>query len=491
MEQNVLTTGDRSGGRPAVLKPVVRRRMEQIRRYLWVVVALTVLAVGAAAYSALVADAGYTAKSALVVSSPGRSPEQDAVLAVGYATLFNDPATIARLRAVKAIPDTVDFEAITAAASPIVTVAATAGSPQAAQEAAQMMAEAFRDDMNSVRKQEADATVADLQRQIGEMRARPGPGGALDPAIGALQESINNVQYYSTTNQLQDLQMRVGVVQNSSKTALKLLLGLIGGLIAGGLSAFALAALSNRLTSAADVREKTGIQPLAELPGRGSGKDGLREERLRTLANVINARSTSSPLVIAVTDTRGVRGAQQVAEALSIILAQQGRRTVLVLSDTDTDIEPPGSAGFNDALRDNRMIRALLRPGEVEALSILTAGSPDVDRHVLLTRQRLEAVLEQLRLSADVIIVAAPSISETPDAAQLICAAADSTVLVISKRVSLAEDVLAPIDALSALGAEVAGAVLLDDKESGLRPVPIRTGSAARHRSWIADPVKA
>ena len=489
MEQNVLTTGGRPSGPPAVFKAVVRRRFEQLRRYLWVVVVATMLAVAAAAYSTFSAGPTYSAKSALVVSSPGRTPEQDAVLAIGYATLFNDPVTIDRLRAAKAIPEDVGLEAQTAAASPIVTIEATADSPEAAQDTAQVIAEAFRDDMNSVRKQEADATVADLQRQIDELRGRPGPGDVVDPAIGALQQSIDNVQYYSTTDQLRDLQMRVGAVRNSRHTALKLLLGLIGGLLAGVLSAFALAALSNRLTSLADVREKTGVEPLADLPGSGPRQSGLREERVRTLFNTLNARSVSFPLVLAVTDTRGTRGAQQVAEELAALSAQQGRRTVLVLTDPAIDTESAGGAGFNDVLRDSRVLGALLRRGAVDALSILTPGSADGDGHLLLTRQRLNAVLEQLRVGADVVIFAAPSITETAQA-QIICAAADMTVLVISKSVSRVDDVVAADRRLAAVGATVAGAVLLGDKASGLRPIPTRTGSAAWQQSRAAEALK-
>lgn len=489
MEQGILTTGDRTVGGPAVLRTVVNRRVEKLRRYLWVVVAVTMLVVAGAAYSAFSTGPTYSAKSALVVSSPGRTPEQDAVLAVGYAMLFNDPVNLERLRAAKAIPEDVGLEAKTAAASPIVTVEATADSPKAAQDTAQLIAETFRDDMNAARKQEADATVADLQRQIDEFRARPGPGGVVDPAIGALQESIANVQYYSTTDQLRDLQMKVGAVRNSRNAALKLLLGLTGGVLAGVLFAFALAALSNRLRSAADVREKTGMDPLVELPGGASRTSGKREERLRALFNGLNARSVSSPLVLAVTDPSGAGGARQVAEALAVFSAQQGRRTTLVLTDLGIDTEPPGAAGFNDALRDSRMVGALLQRGAVDALSILTPGSADEDGHVPLTRQRLDAVLEQLRVGADVVILAAPSITENAQA-QIVCAAADMTVLVISKSVSRVDDVVAAGKTLAAVGATVAGSVLFGDKPSGRRPTPARTGAAARHRPWPAEAVK-
>jgi capsular polysaccharide biosynthesis protein len=486
----ILTKDDRPRGAPAVLNTVVRQRLEQLRRYLWVVVVVMMSAVAAMAYSLFSAGDSYSAKSALVVSSPGRVPEDDAVLAVGYALLFNDPAIIERLRTARAISDDLDFEASTAAGSPIVTVTATAATPDTAQEAAQVMAEAFRDDMNAARQQESDAIVADLQRQIDELRSRPGPEGLADPAIGPLKESIANVQFYSTTNQLRDLQLRVGVVKNSPRTAVKLLLALIGGLLFGTLCAFALATLSNRLRSPSDVREKTGIEPLVELPRSRSENGELREERLRTLANALNARRTSSPLVLAVTDTRGVHGAQHVAEALAVLSAEQGSRTVLVLTDAEADVESSCGIGPIDALGDRRILGTLLKYGGVDGPIILKAGYADWDGLAPLNPQRLESILGQLRADADLVILAAPSIADKSQA-QIICAAADLTLLVIAKRVSRTGDVVSADETLAAVGATVAGAVLLDDNVAGTSQVPMRApGQSARHRSWVTETVE-
>jgi capsular polysaccharide biosynthesis protein len=150
-----------------------------LRRYLWVVVVVMMSAVAAMAYSLFSAGDSYSAKSALVVSSPGRVPEDDAVLAVGYALLFNDPAIIERLRTARAISDDLDFEASTAAGSPIVTVTATAATPDTAQEAAQVMAEAFRDDMNAARQQDLRGSLirpsAHLRRASPTSSSTPPP----------------------------------------------------------------------------------------------------------------------------------------------------------------------------------------------------------------------------------------------------------------------------------------------------------------------------
>ena len=155
------------------------RRIEQIRRRWWVVLLVAVVAVLAAALPLLNAHPTYAAKSALVMSSPGRTPEQDAMMAVAYSTLFNEPATIERLRSTIKIPEEVTFEAQTVNASPILTIMATTGDPGVAQDAAQKMAEAFRDDINSVRESAREDTIAGLERQQDELRdqlsAQPPP----------------------------------------------------------------------------------------------------------------------------------------------------------------------------------------------------------------------------------------------------------------------------------------------------------------------------
>ena len=86
------------------------------------------------------------------------------------------------------------------------------------------------------------------------------------------------------------------------------------------------------------------------MPNGGSIESArLREDRLRTLANIVSLQDLPKSTVIAVTDSRGVRGARDLAEALARSSAQQGYRTVLVYADNDAT-RPAGGAGFNDAL---------------------------------------------------------------------------------------------------------------------------------------------
>ena len=177
--------------------------------------------------------------------------------------------------------------------------------------------------------------------------------------------------------------------------------------------------------------------------------------------------------VIALTDSRGGRGARDIAEALAELSAQQGGRTVLIYADNDAS-PPAAGAGFNDALADSGLVHEVLKDGDVESLKILPAGSILADRYSLVTRERIVAVLDELRTDADTIIVAAPSIAETTDA-QLVCAAADVTILVVTRGSSRAGDVTSAAETLAKAHAVLLGAVLIDSAnrkhlEPAIRP---------------------
>jgi len=433
------------------------RRIEQIQKRWWVVVTVAVLALFAAVASSVHAHPTYVGKSILALA--GRTPDQDAVMMLGYLALFRDPATIPRLRTTTTIPEDVTFEARTAAASPILTIEATANDPKTAQDAAEAMAKAFSDDINAVQKAGIENDVAELERQLSEI-PRLDPNGATSPYYASLQERIDSARS-NLADQLLGLQARAGVTENAPNIVFTLVKGAAGGLVFGILAALGLAALSTRLTNAADLRDKTGVEPLVEMPDSGSDKlDRLRQDRLRTLANLVSLEELPKPTVIALTNSRGTRGARDIAKALAVLSAQRGDRTVLIYADNDPS-QQAGGAGFNDALADRSLVHEVLKDGDVKSLKILPAGSTLVDRYSLATRDRIVAVLDELRLDTDTIIVAAPSIADATDA-QLVCAAADATILVVTRGSSRASNVTSAAEALAKAHAVLLGAVLID-----------------------------
>jgi Mrp family chromosome partitioning ATPase len=264
----------------------------------------------------------------------------------------------------------------------------------------------------------------------------------------------------NSTNKLQVLQLRAGVTKLAPNIVLQLGLRGAAGLLLGILAALGLAASSTRLASSADVLDKTGIEPLIEVPVAGSMEQNrLREDRLRTLANIVSLQDLPKSTVVAVTDCRGARGARDLAEALARLSAQQGYRTVLVYADNDASQQTQG-AGFNDALADSSLVDSVLQHGAVESLKIVSSGSVVADRYSLMTRERIVAVFDELRMAADTIVVAAPTLTDSIDS-QPVCAAADLTMLVIGRRSSLANDVTSAVEALTNAHAVLLGTVLM------------------------------
>ncbi|KGI70055.1 hypothetical protein EU78_24335 [Mycolicibacterium rufum] len=420
--------------------------------------------------SGLQAHTTYVGKSTLVVASPNRLTDQDAVIVQGYVQLFNDEAVNARLAAKSQLPLGVEVQAATAASSPILSVDATASDPRVAQDAAEKMAGAFRNDINSMQQARLNDSIKAAERRLAQVTANGTPE---DPAeAAALQNQIMEMSV-DRTNELQVLQPRAGVTEVSPQTGLQIALGAIGGLALGILAALALATVSTRLKNLDDIREKTPVEPLVEIPAGGHvhGRE-RRQERVRTLANLVSLEDLPKNTAVVVVNCSGTRAPSPLAGELAGFWARQGYRTVLVGADPRgwCDAESPG---FLEALDDSTLVHSLLRDSDIESLKILPGGRTDGSDWRRITRERVAAVLDEIRTVADVIVMMAPPVTASADA-QLICAAADLTILAVVKNVTRAGDVTAAAGSLSKAHADVFGAVLIDvaDAEPAPRPVP-------------------
>ena len=69
-----------------------RSVVSQVLRYWWVVAIIVALCIAGAIMATTRVPTTYTGRASLIVSSPNRSPDQDAVLVQGYVDYFNDGA---------------------------------------------------------------------------------------------------------------------------------------------------------------------------------------------------------------------------------------------------------------------------------------------------------------------------------------------------------------------------------------------------------------
>lgn len=449
------------------MKDSLKHHIGEIWKRRWLVIAIVAVAVTVSTLSALHQPVTYTARSILILSSSGRSPDQDAVMAAGFAQILNDEATINRLEAKAAIPPGVTFATRTAASSPVLIIEATAEDPDVAQDSAVSMAQAFRQDVNGIRQSGTADAIADLTAQLDQARAQSGPDGAMNPQVGVLQERINAMRFDST-NQLQDLQPRAGISVSAPSIRQNIAYGVFGGTILGVLAALCVAALSTRLNDVADVRTKTAVEPLAAIPGSTHTKDRtLRNERIRILANKIVFDRLPKSTVVALSAVGRPDVAGELAAELAEIWSKQRLRTVLV--DTtgvpalgSEVMSPCGAAGKRPT------ISAVGQAGPADYLTVVSSGNLDGDLPLRATRERIDALLDELRGEADIVVLAAPAVSDEAAESQLLCAAADLTVLVLERGAVHAPDVDAARDALVKAHADVLGAVLVE-KPAGKR----------------------
>ena len=302
------------------------------------------------------------------------------------------------------------------------------------------MPQTFSEDINSVRQQGTEKAIVDLQRQMNDLRAQPQPIGIVDPQLGAMQERLDAMKS-DTTDQLTELQLRAGVTEVAPVVGFNVAAGIFGGLLVGVFGAIGLASLSTKLRTADDLLHKTGFEPLAEVPAAGSvDLVGLRDERIRALANTISLQDLSKSPVIALTDCGHARAAFDLAQGLAELSARQGLQTVLVRVDAAG--ADSAEKGLADALADTSLVPALLQAGQGEMLTIIPQGSPTAGRS-FMTRERLSSVLDEFGTRADTIIMVAPPISDTTDT-QIVCAAADLTILVAGVGSTTATDVRLP-----------------------------------------------
>ncbi|GAY12250.1 hypothetical protein [Pseudonocardia sp. N23] len=456
----------------------LRAHGERIRRRAWLVLLITLIAVAGSVWSSLNAGTTYTARATLGISSTGRSPDQDAVLASGYIDMFNDASYLSQVREQSSAPAGVTLAARTAAASPIIYIEASGKNADDVARLAPAAASAFRDDVNAGLKRDRDARVDTIQQEIDKQTAilstrdtTPQAADLATRAITDLQGRINDIQSDSS-NQLQDLQLASGVSASASGLVTSAGLALVGGLILGCLAAIGLAYARNRVETESDVRDRLGVTPLGTIAtGRSVRARHERTQQYKRLSNLV-ASSPKRPIVVAVVSATRNAGTTDVATALARFRAAQGERTLLVhtdpLASSVDDAALPGVvdvlASAPPALLDDAIVA-----GRDGAFDELPAGCREDDPFAVFTAPRWNAVMEAATSRVDVVVVAVVPLLEAAEG-QTICAAADTTVLVVEKDGTHLRDARAALDLLAQVDVDPLGVVLVGPPHSDGRP---------------------
>ncbi|MCI0689846.1 MAG: Wzz/FepE/Etk N-terminal domain-containing protein, partial [Sporichthyaceae bacterium] len=355
----------------------------------------------------------------------------------------------------EAAGDQVAVEVLPAAT--VLRISFIGGSATKARVGAQSFAEAFLD----YRRAQAEAAVAEqidlIDAQIKGTRdaMRDASDQLADAAQGSVEELFLENQLQVYVGQLAQLDAELVLARNSARDPGQVItpatmpatpdglprwLLLIGGLFAG-LATGVMISLwrehnDDRIREPDDVAALGLPRMLAVVPPTAGTAvfEDASAEGFQMLRSSVLARLPRQPAVISVCPVGTEIRSGDLAFALAAALERSGRRIVLILGQTGPQVPyvwaPPG-AGLADALLDpgrSQRVDDLLHELWPN-LRVLPPGRALKDAADLYQSTAMEDVIRRLRNSADIILVAAPSLDSA--AGRTLAGVADSVLLVI------------------------------------------------------------
>jgi capsular exopolysaccharide synthesis family protein len=472
----------------------LQRPIESLKRWRWLVGALTLLAMLAAIAIAASKSTTYSATSTVVVgsaatqSTTGRSPDQDAVLAAGYIPQLNSPSFQNSLKEQGKVADGVSISAAPVALSPFIDITATASSPAEAIAAADAISKGFAsytlNQFNSIVSDRLDIPrqrLKEIAAQIAADQDKLAGGGLSGSDAAAVRGEIDALRAEATglTANLQNqagvtgnpnlagvYHLADGAVTNKASIARNAILGLVGGLLLGSAIALLLGALELRLRSASDVRRRLELPLIGSVTsGRGPLQDARRAEDFKTLASSISVLKPPVASVAVVSPSDG-EGKSMVAENLARWRAAQGGRVILIKADMrDRSTIGRANGGERAGLADllNGGARSDIRNYMVETdypgLWVIPSGGGADDPYTLFSSDRVSDVIAQACVHADMVIVDTPALLGAAEG-QVLSAGTDGSVLVVDSTSTQPGAALEARDVLRRSGSNILGVVL-------------------------------
>jgi capsular exopolysaccharide synthesis family protein len=362
----------------------------------------------------------------------------------------------------------------------------------------------------------AQSTAADLLKQIGVLKARaaqlitPAAIGRvlkqeelvrLDTQIADLSTAYSNLTGQSTSQASQSLNSAkligpaaVPMMPISTSVQRSVVFGALAGVVIGLLVAFLIEYLDYSVRSPEDVETTTGQMPLAVigLAGRHTQARSRPQEKkaaqqadipevspalyslqnpkapiseaFRALRTNLAFSSLDRPLrTLLVTSVMPSEGKSTVAANLAVVLAQSGKRVILI----DADLRRPSLhrifglhnvGGFTDLLLTRGDLTGM-QPTTLPNLRVMTSGPLPPNPAELLSSESIIPLIEALQEQADIVIFDSPPMGGLTDAVVL-SARADATLLVVRSGSVRPTVMTKSLDALRKVGGRPLGVVL-------------------------------
>ena len=443
------------------------RYVDALKEHWLLITALVVLAVGAAAAYAFAAEDVYEAHTDVLVTPVAA----DDPTFIGFSLLREGDAqarpvlTAARLVETPQVADAVaerlhfdsredalDAVQVTPVSQAnILTITAESSNPARAAQIANAFADETIAQRSSVFQGELQATIRRLREEL-----QPLPAAQRDSAEAvAIQQRLGGLTAL-LGNRDPTLQVVSEAVAPADpvwpRPVLSIAVALLASLLLGIGIALALELLNPRVNREDELLLEQRLPILARVPrmprrvvrgylaGREPLPGNVREAYRTVRANLQSAgRDERFPQVVLTTSAVPGEGKTMTSVNLAITLSLAGYRVILV----DGDLRRPMVAtvfgvaapphGFADVLLGRVPLEEALveAPGHGEQLRLLLASPEHAHLIDLLEPDRVERVLTDLRLAADVVIVDSPPLTEVADALNL---ADDADALLVAVR---------------------------------------------------------
>jgi capsular exopolysaccharide synthesis family protein len=237
---------------------------------------------------------------------------------------------------------------------------------------------------------------------------------------------------------------RIAEFPSRPRVALNLILGVFFGFVLGFGVAFFIEYLDTSVKTMEDIETYFGLPVLAVVP-RGIGvlmdlpPDTPDAEPYRILrTNIEFNRKDSAANVLTLVSGGPGEGKSLTLVNLAYTFAQSGLKTLIV----DADLRRPrqhtifgvsNSKGLTDYLSKGVPISELVLPTKVENLQMVPSGKLPPGAIAMLNSQRMLALIKELKLEYDMVLIDAPPILGVSDSA-VIVRAVDMTAIVIQHR---------------------------------------------------------
>lgn len=200
-------------------------------------------------------------------------------------------------------------------------------------------------------------------------------------------------------------------------------------------------------------------------------KNSPYSEQYRTLrTNISFAKAGGGLKSLMITSAEASVGKSTTASNLAVVMAQQGKRVLLIDADTRKPsqhkvFQLDNREGLTNVLTGQGSFKEFLRETSLESLLLLSSGPIPPNPADLLSAQEMADVINQAEEQFDQVIIDSPPVLAVADA-RLLADLCDGIVLVVKSGSSEIDKAKKAIDAFSEVREKILGVVLNDRKVS-------------------------